>query len=94
LIFFVNQDHGVNFYATGLPLRDHRSDLVTVFSSDEIALLVEASRSQSILIASRKRWSDGVMKSEKLQTEMIGEQKFNAQCSPDCDWVLLRARKR
>jgi len=94
LIFFVNQDHGVNFYATGLPLRDNRSDLVTVFSSDEIVLLVEASRSQSILVASRKRWRDGVMKSEKLQTEMIGEQKLNAQCSPDCDWVLLRARKK
>jgi 4-amino-4-deoxy-L-arabinose transferase-like glycosyltransferase len=94
LIFFVNQDHGVNFYATGLPLRDNRSDLVTVFSADEIAVLAEASRSQSILVASRKRWSDGVMKSEKLQTEMVGEQKFNAQCSPDCDWALLRARKK
>jgi 4-amino-4-deoxy-L-arabinose transferase-like glycosyltransferase len=94
LIFFVNQDHGINFYATGLPLRDNRSDLVTATSSDEIALLVEASRSQSILVASRKRWSDGVTKSEKLRTEVIGEQTFNAHCSPGCDWVLLRAQKR
>src|SRR5262249_16688853 len=29
LIFFVNHDHGINFYATGLPLRDNRSELVT-----------------------------------------------------------------
>jgi 4-amino-4-deoxy-L-arabinose transferase-like glycosyltransferase len=94
LIFFVNQDHGVNFYATGLPLRDNRSELVTVFSTDEIALLAEASRSQTILVASRKRWSDGVMKSEKLQAEMIAEQNFNAHCSPDCDWALFRARKK
>lgn len=94
LIFFVNQDHGVNFYATGLPLRDNRSDLVTVFSSDEIAVLAAASRSQSILVVTRKRWSDGVTKSEKLVTEMVGEQRFNAQCSPDCDWALFRARKK
>jgi 4-amino-4-deoxy-L-arabinose transferase-like glycosyltransferase len=93
LIFFVNHDHGINFYATGLPLRDNRSELVTVTSVDEIALLVEASRSQSLLIISPKRWSDGVAKSEKLQVEKIGEQEFNASCSPECDWVLLRARK-
>ncbi len=94
LVFFVNQDHGINFYATGLPLRDNRSDLVTAMSPDEIALLIEASRSRSLLVASRKRWSDGVMKSEKLRVDIIGEQGFNARCSPGCDWVLLRARKK
>ena len=94
LVFFVNQDHGINFYATGLPLRDNRSELVTLMSIDEIALLVEASRSQSLLIISRKRWSEGVTKAEKLQVEKIGEQEFNANCSPECDWVLLRAQKK
>jgi 4-amino-4-deoxy-L-arabinose transferase-like glycosyltransferase len=94
LVFFVNQDHGVNFYATGLPLRDNRSDLVTAMSVDEIALLVEASRSQSILVASRKRWSDDLMRAEKLRTEIIGEQRSGARCSPDCDWALLRASKK
>ncbi len=93
LVFFVNQDHGINFYATGLPLRDTRSELVTVMSDDEIALLIEASRSQSLLIISPRRWSDGLMKSEKLQFEKIGEQEFNSRCSPECDWALLRARK-
>ena len=93
LVFFVNHDHGINFYATGLPLRDNRSELVTVTSIDEIALLIEASRSQSLLIISPRRWSDGVTKAEKLQVEKIGEQEFNSGCSPECDWVLLRARK-
>jgi 4-amino-4-deoxy-L-arabinose transferase-like glycosyltransferase len=93
LIFFVNQDHGINFYATGLPLRDNHSDLVTVTSVDEIALLIEASRSQSVLILSRKRSSDGVAKAENLQVEELGDQRFNARCSPGCDWVLLRAQK-
>lgn len=92
LIFFVNQDHGINFYATGLPLRDTRSELATVTSVDEIALLIEASRSRSLLIISRKRWVDDVTRSEKLLTERIGGQEFNARCSPGCDWVLLRAQ--
>ncbi len=94
LIFFVNQDHGVNFYATGLPLRDNRSELVTVTSVDEIALLIEASRSQSVLIMTRKRWAEDLTKADKLQAAEIAEQSFNASCSPGCDWVLLRARKR
>jgi 4-amino-4-deoxy-L-arabinose transferase-like glycosyltransferase len=93
LVFLINHDQSINFYATDLPLRDDRSELITVKTSEEIALLVEASRSQSILIMSPKRWGDGPMKSMILRVEKIGEQEFNAGCSPECDWVLLRARK-
>jgi 4-amino-4-deoxy-L-arabinose transferase-like glycosyltransferase len=93
LVFFINNDQSINFYATGLPLRDDRSELVITKSAEEIALLVEASRSQSLLIMSPKRWGDGLMKSTNLRVEKIGEQEFNAGCSPECDWVLLRARR-
>ena len=31
-------------------------------------------------------------KSGMLRAEKIGEQNFNASCSPECDWVLLRAQ--
>jgi len=92
LVFLINNDQGINFYATGLPLRDDRSELVTVKSTEEIATLIEASRSQSLLIMSPKRWRDGLMKSANLRVEEIGEQGFNASCSPECDWVLLRAQ--
>jgi 4-amino-4-deoxy-L-arabinose transferase-like glycosyltransferase len=92
LVFLINHDQSINYYATGLPLRDDRSELMTVKTSEEIALLIEASRSQSILIMSPKRWGDGPMKSTILRVEKIGEQEFNAGCSPECDWVLLRAR--
>src|SRR5262249_34488366 len=47
LVFFINNGQSINFYATGLPLRDDRSELVITKSAEEIALLVEASRSQS-----------------------------------------------
>lgn len=94
LIFFVNEDHGINFYATELPWRDTKSELVVLTSADNIALMIAASPTKSLLVASRKRWVDGLQKAEKLLTEKLGEQNFNARCSPDCDWVLLRARQR
>ncbi len=92
LIFFINNDHSINFYATGLPLRDDRSELVTAMSAEEIALFIDGGRSQSILVMTPKRWTDSVTKSGTLRAEKIGEQNFNASCSPDCDWVLLRAQ--
>lgn len=92
LVFFINNDQSINFYAAGLPLRDNRSELVTAKSAEEVAQLVEAGRSQSILVLSPKQWIDGVTKSGTLRAEKIGEQNFNASCSPECDWVLLRAR--
>ena len=92
LVFLINNDQSINFYATGLPLRDGRSELMTVNSTEEIAKLIEAGRSQSLLIMSPKRWSDSLMKSANLRVEKIGEQGFNASCSPECDWVLLRAQ--
>jgi len=91
-VFLINNEQSINFYATGLPLRDDRSELMTVKSTEEIATLIEVSRSQSLLIMSPKRWSDSLMKSANLRVEKIGEQGFNASCSPECDWVLLRAQ--
>jgi hypothetical protein len=92
LVFFINNDQSINFYAADLPLRDERSELVTAKSGEEIGMLIEASRSQSIMVMTPKRWRDGVTKSGLLRAEKIGEQNFNASCSPECDWVLLRAQ--
>jgi 4-amino-4-deoxy-L-arabinose transferase-like glycosyltransferase len=92
LVFFINNDHSVNFYATDLPLRDSRSELVIAWSGEEIAQLAEAGQSQSVLIMSPRRFSDYLMKDASLSLEKIGEQPFNARCSPGCDWVLLRAQ--
>jgi len=92
LVFLINNEQSINFYATGLPLRDGRSELMTVYSTEEIATLIEAGHSQSLLIMSPKRWGDGLMKSANLRVEKIGEQGFHASCSPECDWVLLRAQ--
>ncbi len=90
LVFYVNQDHGVNFYATALPLRDERAELVTVARPEAIRSLIEKGGSQSILVLSRREWSDGVAILESLSAVKLGEQKGSLKCSPKCDWVLLR----
>ena len=94
LVFFVNDDQGINFYATELPWRDTRSELITLTSDANVALMAAASPTKSILVASRKRWVAGLLTSEQLVTETLGEQNFNARCSPDCDWVLLRVWRK
>jgi 4-amino-4-deoxy-L-arabinose transferase-like glycosyltransferase len=92
LAFFINNDHSVNFYAPYLPLRDNRSELVIAMSGEEIARLAEVAQSQSLLIMTPRLFADDLVKEPLLSLEKIGEQKFNAHCSPRCDWVLLRAQ--
>ncbi|MFN0086429.1 MAG: ArnT family glycosyltransferase [Blastocatellia bacterium] len=94
LVFFVNHDHGINFYATGLPLRDTKSELVTLVSPEEIGLLAAGSRSRSLLVISRKRWMDGLLHAGNIRAEALGEQHLGARCSPGCDWILVRARPK
>lgn len=93
LVFYVNHDHGINFYATELPLRDERSELTTAASPEETLKLIEAHGGQSILVLSRRRWSGGVANSRGLAAQTLAEQRGSTRCSPDCDWVLLRVTR-
>jgi 4-amino-4-deoxy-L-arabinose transferase-like glycosyltransferase len=91
LIFYLDHDQGINFYATDLPLRDGKSELLRVMSFEELESLVEARGGVSILVISPRYWSDKKSAKIRLQIEMLGEQKRNIRCSPGCDWVLFRA---
>ncbi|MBO0720963.1 MAG: hypothetical protein J2P41_09075, partial [Blastocatellia bacterium] len=92
LIFFFDHNQGINFYATDLPLRDGKSELMSVMSFDEIESLVQARGFSSILVISPRHWLDTKNPTIQLQTEMLGEQKRKIGCSPGCDWVLYRAQ--
>jgi 4-amino-4-deoxy-L-arabinose transferase-like glycosyltransferase len=92
LVFYVNQDHGINYYATELPLRDERSELIVVATPEEVESLIMASGSTSILVASLKSWANGINETPRVAIQMLGEQKRNRGCSPECDWVLQRAQ--
>ncbi len=92
LVFYIDHNQGINFYAPDLPLRDNRSELITVMSFEEIESLVQARGGASILVISPKHMADRKSARILLQTEKLGEQKRNIRCSPGCDWVLFRAQ--
>lgn len=94
LVFYVIPDYGINFYATDLPLRDKRSELMTAVSLDNVEQSIRATGGTSMLIASQRRWLGGLNETSQVKLEKLGEQKRNLSCSPDCDWVLLRAQLR
>jgi 4-amino-4-deoxy-L-arabinose transferase-like glycosyltransferase len=96
LIFYINQDHGINFYATDLPLRDPRSELITITSLHDIEPLIRANGGRSILVMAQHRWVRFLNHLEEfnvseVSVESLGEQKRNVGCAPDCSWVLFRA---
>jgi 4-amino-4-deoxy-L-arabinose transferase-like glycosyltransferase len=91
LVFYINQNHGINFYATDLPLRDERSDLVTIVSLQDLEPLIKAYGGAGILVISQQRWLGYLKYIPELNVEWLGEQKNNLGCAPDCTWVLFRA---
>ncbi|HKX33458.1 MAG TPA: glycosyltransferase family 39 protein [Blastocatellia bacterium] len=92
LVFYITQDHGVNFYATDLPLRDRKSELITITALEEIEPLIRANGGTSILVLSQRRWISFLNRIPGVDEVWLGEQPNNLGCSPDCVWVLFRAQ--
>ena len=93
LVFFINFNHRINFYATELPLRNSKSDFVTAMDPAEIPLLIDRYGGQSMLVLAQREWSDGLIQSPLLRIETLGEQRGAVKCSPKCDMILMRAFK-
>jgi hypothetical protein len=65
-----------------------------VMSFEELESLIQARGGSSILVISPRHLSDKKSERVQLQTEILGEQKRNIECSPGCDWVLFRAQMK
>jgi 4-amino-4-deoxy-L-arabinose transferase-like glycosyltransferase len=83
LVFFINNDFSIDFYATGLPLRDERAYLITLMKPEEVEAVVKSQPGGSLLVISRERWSPGL--TETMQAEVLGAQR---------DLILLRLRPK
>lgn len=94
LIFFVNHDHGINFYATELPLRDERSELVTVYTPEDVLSFMERDGSGNMLMLSPRRWTHVIEGAPQFRTNKLDEQRGAVKCSPDCDWILMRVESK
>jgi 4-amino-4-deoxy-L-arabinose transferase-like glycosyltransferase len=90
LLFFVNSDHSIDFYAPHLPLRDGKSELVTAMSVAEV--VKETQARQSLLVLAPQRWATELLNSRELSVELLGQSASQQACSPACDWFLLRTR--
>jgi 4-amino-4-deoxy-L-arabinose transferase-like glycosyltransferase len=94
LVFYLDSNQGVNFYATDLPLRDARSELVTIQHGDEVAPLLEREKTDSLLLMCYQRWSGGLFINDQFVAEELAVQQRRTSCSPGCDWVLLRVSRK
>jgi 4-amino-4-deoxy-L-arabinose transferase-like glycosyltransferase len=94
LVFYIDNHHGIDFYATKLPLRDERSELVTVQHGDEIAKLLAESPTGSLLVMSFERWLPSLAGHDRFDLQPLDRQERHRRCSPGCDWVLARIRSR
>jgi hypothetical protein len=94
LVFYLDSHQGVNFYATDLPLRDPRSELITLRHGDEVAPLLEREGRESLLVMCYERWSNGLFINGKFSAERLASQERRIACSPGCDWVLLRVSRK
>jgi 4-amino-4-deoxy-L-arabinose transferase-like glycosyltransferase len=90
LVFFLNHDQGINFYATELPLRDSRSELITINDLVDLESLIWNSGGPGFLVASQGYWTGALKDSPRLSFEWLGAQKRYPRCSPGCDWNLYR----
>jgi 4-amino-4-deoxy-L-arabinose transferase-like glycosyltransferase len=83
LVFFINNHFSIDFYAPELPLREPNAYLKTVMTTDEIAILLAAQPTKSLLVMTPQRWLQGI--EDALPTERLGTQYT---------WALVRVTAR
>ena len=91
-IFFINNHHSFDFYAPDMPLRDEKSELVTVMTIDEIERTMTERNLSSLVVITPQRWSNGLVE-RYLPLGRLDFPKGDdhvAICSPGCEWVMMR----
>ena len=94
LVFYLDNHQGINYYATELPLREDRSELLTVKHGDELAGLLMARGYDTIQVMAYDRWASGLEQNPLISVEILGRKKERISCSPGCDWVLMRVGRK
>lgn len=83
LVFFINNHYSIDFYAPNLPLRESNAYLKTVMKTDEIAALLAAQPTKSLLVMTPQRWMKGI--EEAMPTELLRTHHT---------WALVRVTAR
>jgi len=91
LVFYINNEQSINFYAPDLPLRDARAELVTTMDPAEIAALLEIQSAPSLLVIALERWHLDVIYDERLDAQILAKQE---RVKPERGLVLMRVWRR
>lgn len=83
LVFFINTDFSIDFYAPELPLRDSHAYPLTFMKPEEIAALLPMQPNKTMLVLSPRRWLKGI--EETMATTILAEQHT---------WTLVRVTTR
>jgi 4-amino-4-deoxy-L-arabinose transferase-like glycosyltransferase len=83
LVFYINNDYSIDFYAPQLPLREANAYLKTTMKPEEIVALLAAQPTKSLLVMTPKRWLKGI--EDTLQAELIDTHHT---------WALVRVTAR
>ena len=94
LVFYLDNHQGINYYATELPLREERSELLTLKHGDEMAGLLLAKGYETVEVMAYDRWVSGLEENPLISVERLARQGRRLACSPGCDWVLVRVRRK
>ena len=95
LIFYINTEQSLNFYAPELPLRDEKAAMLTLMTTDEIVARLKEDHLPGLLVIVLQRWSGTLGDDERLSVERLGEQpRANRHQDGLDDLVLMRVRLR
>ncbi len=95
LIFYINTEQSLNFYAPELPLRDEKAAMLTLMTTDEIVARLKEDHLPGLLVIGLQRWSGTLGDDERLSVERLGEQpRANRHQDGLDDLVLMRVRLR
>lgn len=95
LIFYINTEQSLNFYAPELPLRDEKAAMLTLMTTNEIAALLKERQLPGLLVIALRRWSGALSDDERLSVEALGAQpRANRHQDGLDNLVLMRVRLR
>jgi hypothetical protein len=80
LVFYINSEQSLHYYAPGLALLDRKAALITPMSVDEIVQILQTSHIDrtepvnTLLVISLKKWSEVFAPDPRFTVESLGQQ--------------------
>jgi 4-amino-4-deoxy-L-arabinose transferase-like glycosyltransferase len=80
LVFYINSEQSLHYYAPGLALLDRKAALITTMSVDEIVQILQTSHIDrtepvnTLLVISLKKWSEAFAPDPRFTVESLGQQ--------------------